>query len=57
MIQYTVSDGICLLRLDAPPLNALGLPLLEELRAGVRRGEQDPDGRGIIITGGPDHSA
>ncbi len=55
MIHYTVADGICLLRLDAPPLNALGLPLLEELRAGIRRAEQDPDVRGLVITGGPGH--
>lgn len=51
MIQYTVSDGICLLRLDAPPVNALTLPLLDALRAAIGRANAEPGVRGIVLAG------
>jgi 3-hydroxyacyl-CoA dehydrogenase len=51
MIHYTVSDGICLLRLDAPPVNALTLPLLEALRAAIERANAEPEVRGIVLAG------
>jgi 3-hydroxyacyl-CoA dehydrogenase len=55
MLDYQISDGLCVLRLDCPPVNAISLPLLAELRAGVRRANSDPDARAIVITGGPSH--
>jgi 3-hydroxyacyl-CoA dehydrogenase len=55
MIDYEVLDGLCVLRLDCPPVNAISLPLLAEIRTGVRRANSDPDARGIVITGGPSH--
>ena len=55
MIAYTVSDGVCVLRLDAPPLNTITPPLLDELRAAVRRANLEPEVRGIILAGGPGH--
>ena len=33
MIEYNVSDGVCVLRLSAQPLNALTFELLDELSA------------------------
>ena len=55
MIEYGVSDGVCLLRLNSPPVNAITFPLLEELRASIRRANADARARGIVIAGTPDH--
>ena len=55
MLDYQVSDGVCLLRLNSPPLNTLTFRLLDQLRAAVRQANADPDVRGIVIAGGADH--
>ena len=55
MIDYQIDDGLCVLRLDSPPVNAISLALLAELRAAVRRAGSDPQARAIVITGGPSH--
>jgi 3-hydroxyacyl-CoA dehydrogenase len=55
MVQYTVSGGVCDMRLDAPPLNAITFGLLEELAAALGRAGADPAVRGIVIVGGADH--
>jgi len=53
MIDYSVSDGLCILRLDNPPLNAMTFALLDELRAAISRANEDDGVSGIVITGGP----
>ena len=55
MIEYSKSDGICIVRLNNPPLNAIGFELLEELVAAVNRANAEEDVRGIIVTGNDDH--
>jgi len=55
MIDYTVTGGVCVLRLDAPPLNMITFGLLDALRGALRRASGEPGVRGIVITGGPDH--
>lgn len=55
MIEFSVAEGLCTLRLNAPPLNTLSFALLEQLRAAVGRANADGGIRGIIITGGPQH--
>jgi len=55
MIEYSKSDGICIVRLNNPPLNAIGFELLEELVAAVSRANAEEDVRGIIVTGGDSH--
>jgi 3-hydroxyacyl-CoA dehydrogenase len=55
MIHYDVSEGVCTLRLEAPPLNALSFALLDALRGAIRRAEQDADVRGIVLGGTPRH--
>lgn len=55
MIQYDLSDGVCILRLDAPPLNTITLGLLDELRSAVGRANAETSARGIVITGNPGH--
>jgi len=54
MIDYEVSDGVCVLRLNAPPLNTITFPLLEAFCAALRRATADASVQGIIITGGPE---
>jgi 3-hydroxyacyl-CoA dehydrogenase len=55
MIQDSVSDGICTLRLDLPPLNILTPELLDALGASIRRAGRDASVRGIVIAGRDDH--
>lgn len=55
MIEHSTSQGVCILRLDAPPVNAITPALLEELRGAVRRANADAQVCGIVITGGPEH--
>ena len=49
MIDYSVSDGICRLRLDAPPVNAISCVLLSQLQDAVGRANADAGVRGIVI--------
>ena len=51
MIEYTVSDGACVLRLSVPPLNTITFLLLSELRAALGRANLDPEVQGIILAG------
>ena len=53
MIDYEVLHGVCVLRLDAPPLNTITLALLDSLRAALKRATADAAVRGIVLTGGP----
>jgi 3-hydroxyacyl-CoA dehydrogenase len=55
MLATEIRDGLAILRLDSPPLNALTVQLLEQLCAAVRGAEDDPAIGGIIVTGGADH--
>ena len=55
MIQYNVTDSVCVLTLDAPPVNTITLETLGELVAAVGRANADPAVRGIVITGAPPH--
>jgi len=55
MLEYQVSRGVCLLRLDAPPLSTLTIQLLEMLRMAVRQANEDALVQGIVILGAADH--
>jgi 3-hydroxyacyl-CoA dehydrogenase len=51
MIDYSVSESLCILRLDNPPLNAITFKMLEDLRAAIARANTDGSVSGIVITG------
>lgn len=51
LIDYSVADGVCVLRLNAPPFNWITLPLLDELRVAVRRANLDAEVRRLVIMG------
>ena len=55
MIEYDVSDEVCVLRLNGPPLNTLTFSLLAELRGAIGRAGADDRVGGIVITGGARH--
>lgn len=55
MLDYEVSDGVCVLRLNAPPLSTLTIQLLEMLRAAVRQANEDAAVRGIVILNAAEH--
>lgn len=54
-VDYRVSDGVCVLRLRAPSLNAIDLELLDQLRRAIERAAEDGEAGGIVITGGQRH--
>jgi 3-hydroxyacyl-CoA dehydrogenase len=51
LVGRDVRGPVCVLRLDAPPVNALTPALLEELRSALRGAIADPQIHGIAITG------
>jgi 3-hydroxyacyl-CoA dehydrogenase len=55
MIDYHVAEGICFLRLAAPNRNAISLPMLEAIQAGVARANEDCDIRAIVLLGDSQH--
>jgi 3-hydroxyacyl-CoA dehydrogenase len=55
MIESRISDGVCTLRLNAPPVNAIDLPLLDALREAVGEASAREDVRGIVLMGDARH--
>ncbi len=55
MIETHVSDGICVVRLSAPPLNTLSFELLDQLTATVQQINGDGALRGAVVIGNADH--
>jgi len=54
-VDYQRCGAVAVLRLNAPPVNAITFAVLGELGAAVRRANADPDVRGLIITGSDHH--
>jgi enoyl-CoA hydratase/carnithine racemase len=46
------ADGVAVLRIDRPPLNALSRPVLEELESAARDLAGDPDVKAVVVFGG-----
>lgn len=55
MIQQSISEGVCLLRLAAPPVNAITPALLGELRDAVRQAASDAAVSGVVVAGDAEH--
>jgi 3-hydroxyacyl-CoA dehydrogenase len=51
MIEYSVADGLCILRPDNPPMNAITFQMLDELCASIGLANADQSVRGIVIIG------
>ena len=54
MIQCDVSDGIAVITIDNPPVNALGPGVLEGIEAAVARGLDDPSVDALVLIGAGD---
>jgi enoyl-CoA hydratase/carnithine racemase len=46
-------DGIAVVRIDRPPLNALSMAVLDELASAARDLADDPDVKTVVVFGGP----
>ena len=47
------ADGVTVLRIDRPPLNALSSALLDEIASAARDVGGDPDVKAVVVLGGP----
>ncbi len=50
-VKSRKEESALILTLDNPPVNALNLKLLEGISAAIKRATEDPEVRGIVITG------
>ena len=50
-MNYHVAEGVAVLTIANPPVNALSLPVREALLAALRRAEADPAVRALVLTG------
>ena len=55
MIFHTQLGGAAVLEIRSPPVNAISFATLEELLDALRRANDQPDVRGVVITGGAEH--
>ena len=46
------ADGVAVLRIDRPPLNALSSALLDEIASAARDLAGDPDVKAVVVLGG-----
>ena len=47
------TDGVAVVRIDRPPLNALSSALLDEIASAARDVGGDPDVKAVVVLGGP----
>jgi enoyl-CoA hydratase/carnithine racemase len=52
-VNLQVKDGIGVIRLERPPMNALNAQIQEELRAAARQATDDDEVYAVIVYGGP----
>jgi len=51
VVQYAVEDGIAVITIDNPPVNALGAGVSDGIVAGVDRANADPAVKAIVLIG------
>ncbi|MGH8795189.1 MAG: enoyl-CoA hydratase/isomerase family protein [Stackebrandtia sp.] len=51
-VKLEVADGVAVIRLDRPPMNALSTQLQEELREAAAAADRDESARAVIVYGG-----
>jgi 3-hydroxyacyl-CoA dehydrogenase len=51
LVQYAASDGVAVITIDNPPVNALGPGVAEGIAAALSRAESDADVRAIVVIG------
>jgi len=56
LVDYAFEDGVAVITLNRPPVNALNTELIADIDAAVRMAEA-PDVRAVVITGAPHFAA
>src|SRR3954451_10240091 len=51
VVRFEVEDGIGVITVDNPPVNALGPGVREGIIEGVERGNADPDVKAMVLIG------
>ena len=51
LVQYAVEDGIAVITIDNPPVNALGAGVREGIIDGIAKGNADPEVTALVIIG------
>jgi 3-hydroxyacyl-CoA dehydrogenase len=51
LVKLTIQDGVAVITIDNPPVNALGPGVPEGLQRGVEEANRDPGARAIVIIG------
>lgn len=54
--SYTVTDGVAVMTVDNPPMNALSAPVLADIEASVREAIADDAVRVVVFTGAGDRA-
>ncbi len=54
-IEYSTSGNLCILRLNALPVNTFTFELLEQLRSAISRANEDDNVRAIVLIGDEKH--
>ena len=49
-LDYQVTDQIATLAMNRPPVNAIDHPMIDAIHAALRRADQDPEVRAVILT-------
>ena len=49
-LDYQVKDHIATLAMNRPPVNAIDHPMIDAIHAALRRADQDPEVRAVILT-------
>jgi len=50
-VKTKKEESAFIITLDNPPVNALNLKMLDEIATAIKQGNEDPEVRGIVITG------
>lgn len=50
MMSYSITDGVAVLSMERPPVNAMSRAFMGELEAGLKRAGADPGVRVIVVT-------
>lgn len=52
VVDYSLRDGVGVITINNPPVNALGHAVRSGLVECLKRGERDPDARALVVIGG-----
>ena len=57
LVRYDITDGVAVVTIDNPPVNALGPAVWEAIDEAVQRAVADPAAAAIVLVGAGRHSS